>query len=96
MDEERRKSGRRFSDEDLKTLAKEIHELQSSGGHVCRFSYTTPEDLTIVIAFVKQLMLIMDDSKRVVRKTVLVGLIWAFGAVLTAGTVVTVQKMMKP
>jgi len=39
-------------------------------------------------------MAIMDDSKKIVRKTILVGLIWAIGAVLTAGTIVTVQKIV--
>lgn len=93
-DDDIHKQGRRISDEDIKALAHEIHELQSNGPHLCRFASSNPEELKVVIMFVQQLMAVMDDSKKIVRKTILVGLIWAFGAVLTAGTVVSIQKIV--
>lgn len=73
---------RTLSEDDILAISVAIREHNEEHFRICRFGTTDPDDLHEAIIFYRKFNEAMDESKSVVRKTVLVMLITGIAGIL--------------
>ena len=76
---------RTLSDEDISAITTALrgHDLEHL--KVCRFNITNPEDLNEALMFYRKFNEALDESKSVVRKTILVIIISTIAGLIGVG-----------
>lgn len=88
-------AGRRLHDDDIAAIAEQLSKIRIEI-HACRFSTSDPQDLIDTIRFVRNFNVAMEESKSVVRKTLLVAVIGLLISVLSYGSAAHLKKMLGP
>jgi len=81
---------RNLTDEDVEAIASAIFSKQND--HPCRFARIDPEILEEACKFYQKMNKIMDDSKGIVAKTILVLLVTAICGIMFSGAVTELIK----
>jgi hypothetical protein len=88
-------TGRRLHDDDIAAIAEQLSKIKIEI-HACRFAASEPQELIDTIRFVRNFNHAMEESKSVVRKTLLVALIGLFISVLSYGSASHLKKLLGP
>ena len=88
-------SGRRLHDDDIAAIVEQLSRIKIEI-HACRFANSEPQELIDTIRFVRNFNNAMEESKSVVRKTLLVAVIGLLISVLSYGSTVQLKKLLEP
>lgn len=85
-------AGRTISDADVRAIIEAIAEHEGR----CRFKAINPDDLHDVMVTVRAFSTVMEESKSVIRKTLIVLLVSGIVSLVYLGSGVKIQQLFKP
>lgn len=93
----RRRNNLTAGDEELiRSIVESVHYAREQNApHYCQFNDINPDDLKAMVTTFKKVDAVMDDSKTVIRRTVLGIIVLALFALLTKGFWANIKEMLK-